>query len=72
MKQNTCTICRDHNRIIKNGKRDKSIHKIKSMLIIQEKYQTNKMKAEEMIYFMDTDQLNHLNQGLPKLKRKEK
>ena len=67
MKENTCTHCRDHNRIIKKGKRDKSSHKIKSMLIIQEKYQTSKMKAEEAIYFRDTDQLNRLNQGLPKL-----
>ena len=67
MKQSTCTLCRDYNRIIKKGKRDKSSHKIKSMLIVQEKYQTNKMKAEETIEFMDTDQLNSLNQGLPKL-----
>ena len=37
------------------------------MLIVQEKYQTSKMKAEETIEFMDTDQLNSLNQGLPKL-----
>ena len=37
------------------------------MLIIQEKYQTSKMKAEEAIYFMYTDQLNRLNEGLPKL-----
>ena len=37
------------------------------MLIIQGKDQTRKMKAEEAIYFMDTDQLNRLNQGFRKL-----
>ena len=67
MKLNTCTLCRDHNRIIQKGKRDKSSHKIKSMLIIQGKYQTSKMKAQEAIHFTDTEQLNRLNQGLPKL-----
>ena len=68
IKFNTCILCRDHNRIIKKGKRDKSRHTIKSMLIVQEKYQTSKMKAEEAIYLMDTNQVNRLNQGLPKLK----
>ena len=37
------------------------------MLIIQEKYQTSKMKAEEAIYLMDTNQVNRLNQGIYQL-----
>ena len=44
-----------------------SSNKIRSMSIIQGNDHTIKRREEETIYFMDTDQLNRLNQGPPKL-----
>ena len=67
MKKNTRTLGKDPNWIIKTWKSHKSSDKITSLSIIQGEDQTNRRKEDDVIYFMDIDQLSLVNQRLPKL-----